>query len=753
MFASQILNLLKNGILKIDSFIRAHFKFIKQSSIVAILFIIIGAFCFFIFSYISYRINKPETDQKIQEWKNWLAGTGQQLAPPSILIYDRENRLMGEYLPERGSRISNKHCTADMKWLKLAAVSGEDQDFYHHGGVSWKGVFRAIIVNVVSLSAKQGGGSITQQVARNLFTDRSFTLRRKLLETFLAYDLESNLSKDEILCLYLNRIYMGEGRVGAEEASWFYYNKPPFHLTPAEAAMIVGIFPSPARYSPRSNLRLALLKQKHVLNTLVRDEYLKPEQVEKEINQFKKRYQIEDDNAGLIGLYGASRDFRMNQAPSANEAVREFLFDNLPEELIRKGGLSVYTTIDLRQQLIAIESARNQTESVRTKTLEVAKKFHVDDNIEQGIHSVIASITVPDGEIRALVGANRVTEGGSQISRIFSMKRQPGSAIKGYLYALSLDERIYSPYDTVIDEPVDIQGYKPRNWYRSYRGEIPLRSAVAWSVNTVAVKTLDKMGVEYFRNQLARSLALSISEADDRFDGNLSLALGTGNVSPIELAKLYAIILNHGRTIEPHIVNYVEDKDGLRLWQYAGPSSTSRIISQKAAVGTLWLLEGVVDSDEDGTAGWIGRLRKKNSSYMPYNVAGKSGTTQTPDIAKKKYNQMTGVRDSWFVGLVPGEVSVTWIGHDRGAPITGNAGVLWADYISKAHTQIKESFPDVVDYYGEEPEATDIENQNRDESTNNHPTIDQNEQIDISNDRSDFIDVAPPQPTHNEPEN
>ena len=114
---------------------------------------------------------------------------------------------------------------------------------------------------------------------------------------------------------------------------------------------------------------------------------------------------------------------------------------------------------------------------------------------------------------------------------------------------------------------------------------------------------------------------------------------------------------------------------------------------------------------------------------------------------------MTGVRDNWFVGLVPGEVSVTWIGHDRGAPITGNAGVLWADYISKAHTQIKESFPDVVDYYGEEPEATDIENQNRDESTNNHPTIDQNEQIDISNDRSDFIDVAPPQPTHNEPEN
>lgn len=714
----------------------------------------------FFYAYIDYRLEKDEYAAKIEEWKLWLHNSGHRAAPPSIIILDRNGETIGEYLPERGSRIPIARCRAEMPWLKRAAVSGEDRYFYDHGGVSWKGVMRAVVNNVLSLSAREGGGSITQQVARNLFTDRSFSLNRKLLETFLAYDLEAALDKDEILCLYLNRIYMGEGRIGAEEASWFYFNKPPFQLSAAESAMIVGLFPSPARYSPLNNLKASLFKQRAVLQAMVRDGHLKEEQIDAEIARFKKQYRVEEDDPGLVGAYGASRDFRINRAPSANEAVREFLFENLPEELIRKGGLRVTTTIDLRQQAVALEAARARVDEVRKKTAKLAAKHDAGENLERGVNSVIISMTVPEGEIRALVGGTQVTEGGSQIHRIYNMRRQPGSAIKGYLYALALEERIYDPYDEVVDEKINIRGYSPRNWYREYRGKMPLRRAVAWSVNTVAVKTLDEMGVDYFRNQLARTLDLSLHDADERFEAGLSLALGTGNLTPLELARLYALILNKGSTVRPYLIKRIEDKDGTPLWEEPGNPSSTRIISEKAAAGTMWLLEGVVDSSEDGTAGWIGRLRKKNASYMPYDVAGKSGTAQTPDEVRAKYRQMPGVRDSWFAGLIPGEVTVAWIGHDRGVPVDANAGLLWADYVSKAHQKVDGHFPDIKDYYGEpdtvieEAPVIDPPRENPNEDGNGEPDTDstenpgtgENGQNTLPASPGDFTDV-PPKPT------
>lgn len=654
-----------------------------------------------VYTWGGYRLNRDATDAKILEWKHWLVNQGELAAPPAVLIYDRNGELIGEFLPERGSRISLHSCQAEMVWLKRAAVSGEDRFFYEHGGISWRGVFRAMLHNVLALAPREGGGSITQQVARNLFTDRSYSLKRKFLETFLAKDLEASLTKDEILCLYLNRIYMGEGRLGAEEASWFYFNKAPQYLTAGEAAMIVGLFPSPARYSPLNNLAMSLQKQRLVLEALVRDGHLKPADVDREIKRFQAAYQMKGaEDPGLVGAYGASRDFRVNRAPSANEAVREFLYENLPEEMIRAGGLRVHTTINLSQQTIALASARSRVAEVRQKTAAIAAKYGAGQNLDRGVNTVVLTIGVPDGEIRAMVGGTQVTEGGSPIQRIFAMRRQPGSAIKGFLYALALEEGIYTPYDRVKDEAINIGGYSPRNWYRSYKGEMPLRRAVALSVNTVAVKTINKMGVDYFRNQMARALELSLFETRERFEGNLSLGLGTGELTPAELARLYAIILNRGETVRPVLVRRIDDREGSVVWEEPTERSSVRILSEKAAAGALWLLEGVVDAEEDGTAGWIGRLRKKDPSYMPFDVAGKSGTTQSPPEALKRYHQMPGIRDSWFVGLIPGELTVVWLGHDRGAPFEGNAGVLWADYVSKSHAAIDGKFPDVRDYYG-----------------------------------------------------
>ncbi|MEQ9365185.1 MAG: penicillin-binding transpeptidase domain-containing protein, partial [Leptospirales bacterium] len=292
------------------------------------------------------------------------------------------------------------------------------------------------------------------------------------------------------------------------------------------------------------------------------------------------------------------------------------------------------------------------------------------------------------GDIRAVVGGYAIREG-NMTFRVRRMQRQPGSVIKGVLYATAFDERVLRINDLVIDERVNIGGYRPRNWNHKYLGPVPLRRALAMSINTVAVKTLDDVGVSTFRDRLLSALDLSYGESRDRFPANLSLALGSGEVSPLELARIYAMIENGGRVVYPRLVTRIENQEGDIIWQdYGRPDDGEIVLSEEACSQAVRLMESVFDPEVEGTVGYVGKSRAKNPDYLPFAIAGKTGTVQSVAATYKKYPGMRGARDAWFVGLAPGEAAVVWLGHDEGAPFPGGgsstAAPVWIEYARRA---------------------------------------------------------------------
>lgn len=652
--------------------------------------------------FIKYLTDRSQITETLRDLKQWMAGGEGAPEKPPILILAADGRLLGEYLPEKQSRLTLGACSS-LTWLNHAAVSAEDRGFYEHQGVSWRGVARAMMRNILSLSIREGGGTITQQLARNLFTSRRTPgLIRKIYETFAAYQIEGELSKNEILCLYLNKIYMGEGRIGAEEASYFYFRKPPGELSAAEAAMIVGLFPSPARYSPLNNIRYSMAKQKKVLDALVRDGHLKEGDVDRIVKGFMAQYRVTlgekgEASPGTVGAYGASRQFRTNIAPDVNETSIRFLRESISEQTIAEGGLKIYTTIDYARQIAALAAVRQQVEGARAE-LAKGSAFApaATRHLTSGLNGVLVSVDPSSGGVRAVVGGYSLSYDGAPIDRAWVMKRQPGSAIKGFLYATALDEEVIHEDDEVVDEAVAFGSYRPKNWYPGYKGKITLRHAVAQSVNTVAVKTLHELGTSKFRSRMAKTLRLDFLESRARFPDNLSLALGSGEVTPVELALLYAPLLNGGRSIQPRLVTKITSAEGETLWEENPPAKGDVVLSEAACESAIRLMQSVVE--ESGTAQWIARQRTANGTFLPFPLAGKSGTVEIEDAIVQKYRGMRGVHDAWFVALVPGEVSVTWVGHDDGAPFPGagstTAGGAWVLYAQAAlMNRVHGSFP------------------------------------------------------------
>ena len=679
------------------------FVFLAAANIVLVL----GVFVYFLF-------RRAEIGRELTELRSALYGRSVfREGSEAVKIYSGSGTLIGEYLPERDSRMTLNRCQESV-WMRRAAVSAEDRDFFTHGGVSFRGILRAFFSNLISFSVRQGAGTITQQLARNLWTERDApALPRKIFETFGAFLIERRLSKNEILCLYINKIYMGEGRLGAEEAARLYFSKPPERLTVAEAAMVAGLFPSPVRYSPMNNIKLSLKKQQAVLSALVRDNHVTKQDAKQYIKEFRTEYGIPADASshGRIGGFGASRDFRRNAAPAANEYVRQFLSEILPDELVRRGGLRVKTSIDYLRQRSAQEAIRQTVESARRGLVaEAGKKARKRAKLallSRRLHGVFVSMDPRDGSLRAVVGGYRVAEGGVLTHRAWKMRRQPGSAIKGILYAAALEHDVLRVDSRVKDEPVDVDGYRPRNWYKGTLGEMTLRKAVALSVNTVAVKTLHRLGTSRFQDALGSGLRLDFFSARRRFPGNLSIALGSAEVTPVELASLYAMLLNDGRPVEPRLVLAVEDGAGNTLWKAPDPPRADPLFKPETCAGTVELLGGIFDDEYAGTMQRFGQRRASNFTYLPFPIAGKSGTVQSVPAQRKKFGS-SGVHDAWFVGLVPDEVAVVWIGHDEGAPFPGGgsstAGSAWVSYAQSALPgNVRGRFPSLSGPRNQEP--------------------------------------------------
>ncbi len=437
------------------------------------------------------------------------------------------------------------------------------------------------------------------------------------------------------------------------------------------------------------------------MNQLKENQILKKEEVEKEIMNFKKKY-LEESNGEIIknkiGIYGASKSFRYNRAPVANEYVRFFLEENFPKELITKQNLKIYTTIDLQSQDIALETVRTNLEQIRNQNRTLYKKHNLNENLARDIQSVLVSIDIPEGHIRAMVGGYEISDGKIQTNRIFQIKKQPGSVIKGFLYALALERGIYKGNDIVIDEPISIGGYTPKNWYNYFKGELTLRKAIALSVNTIAVKTLNEIGIDYFRDELSQSLGLSYYTGRERFPKNLTIALGSAELTPMEITLLYSAILNQGYKVTPIIVTRVENTEGVVIYENMTVQKNVSIISPSSSAKVLYLLSGVLDQEEDGTASWIGKLKKSNPDILPYDIAGKSGTAQFPTELKSRFNYMPGIKDSWFVGMNPENVTTVWLGNTQIAPFQGKADKIWFDYFSNTFREKTEKkFPQPED--------------------------------------------------------
>ena len=451
---------------------------------------------------LTYLSNRNEIAVKVLEYKKWVNGYTNQITEKPIKIFSAQNELIGNYTPIRGSFINTNRCSA-LKWLNIVTVEIEDQKFYSHHGFSISSSFRALWHDLLALNLVEGGGTITQQLARTLFTGNKRSIYRKLYETLIAMQMEDLLSKNEILCLYLNKIYMGEGRSGAEQASWFYFNKAPENLDLAEAAMIVGIFPRPALYSPLNNIAFSLKKQKLILDKLNKNKKITLVQKNKAIKDFQKKYKVSlfSTDSGNIGLYGASRNFTNNLAPTANDYIKSVLYKIIPEEIILKGNLNVYTTINLDRERKAMYVMHKFTDKFRKQMLKSntkADEIYLKKLVDR-LNGAFVSLDANTGAVLAVVGAFDINENNSS-HRIWNMYRQPGSSIKGILYATALEEKILQINSTVSDLPSETS-YKPKNWNKKYLGEIALSKAVAMSVNSVAINTLKKLGVDKFQKK------------------------------------------------------------------------------------------------------------------------------------------------------------------------------------------------------------------------------------------------------------
>ena len=626
-----------------------------------------------------------------------------------VKILGKNNEIIGEFYKKnyKPIRVDNlgKHST-----LVWALLSSEDRSFYSHGGVDYKALLRAIYVNLTSKKFVQGGSTITQQLAKLSLNLGERNIFNKITETFCAYYIELNYNKDTILTMYMNQIFLGEGNIGLEAASQYYFGKSAEILSPAEAALLIGVIPAPSLYNPVRNLKTALERQEMILKlmSLNTDLYsgsmnysskFNEKNIESEIKKFNTTYTIKKSKTdklkptSKIGTYGYDRDFKINHAPEFNDVIRNMVLNMYTGEELENMDLSVYTGLDIRKQKIAQQYLLEGVEKIKAdlrKNFDKQKKKTEEDlqkekEIIDGLNGALVSINPSNGNVEAYIGAIKLNSV-YRLNRAEDARRQPGSALKGFIYALALEKRIINPSSIVVDEKIDINGYSPRNWYNGFKGKMTAREALGLSVNTVTVKLLKEIGITTFIDKLANAIHTTPSELKNRIGNNLSLALGTGELSPFELAMAYATIANGGLQITPKkILKIVNEKTNEVIFSDdLQPESVDVVIDDVACAMAINMMEAVIT--EQGTM----QIKQKQNEKFP--MAGKTGTTQTPSNIRKKWGNREGVRDVWFAGITPSLVTTVWIGNDAGAPFpgsgAGNAGQVWKNYVTSIKNTI-----------------------------------------------------------------
>lgn len=509
------------------------------------------------------------------------------------------------------------------QYLIDAVISVEDRRFYSHFGIDPLGIARAMAANLRAGSFSQGGSTITQQLTKNLFLSPDKTIKRKIQEALMAIQIEKKYSKDEILAAYLNRVYLGSGAYGVEAAAQTYFGKSVKDLNLWESAIIAGLLKAPSRYSPNNNLELSQNRAKTVINTMKDAGYI---DAKLDVEKLKKigNYKSPADNKDMNNYFA---DWIINQIDSFITTT--------------DGDIVVRTTLDPRMQKDAEETI-----------LDLHKRISTNNKVEQ-----IALVTQAyDGAVLAMVGGVNYEK--SQFNRATQALRQTGSAFKPFIY-LSAIENGFSPEDYIEDSPIEEGSYHPSNYGDKYYGSVTLQKALQKSLNSAAVRLLQKTGLKSL-NDVAKRSGLHA-----KINQDLSAALGTTEIPLITMNNAYTIFANGGKSVWPYAVVSIEDSNGETLYQRVNPEFNQ--VFKKQDIKQLdSMLETVLHNE--GT----GRNAKFGNEYM----AGKTGTSQDN-------------RNAWFIGFTDKYVTGVWMGNDDNSPmlhVTGGnfPAILWGNYMRKA---------------------------------------------------------------------
>ena len=516
--------------------------------------------------------------------------------PPTIQIVGLGGRVIATRGDMPGASVPLRELPP---YLPQAFIAVEDRRFYRHFGIDPVGVARAVYANLVQRSFAQGGSTLTQQLAKNLFLTQERTVQRKIQEIVLALWLERKYSKPQILEVYLNRMYFGAGAYGVEAAARRYFNKSARQVTLAEAAMLAGLVKSPSRLAPTHNPDGAERRAKIVLDAMA--------------------------DAKLIPQATAAAALRrpvavVTQSASSANYVADWIMDVLNDRVGRvEEDLVVETSIDPVLQAAA-ETALAE---------ELAQK-----GAKYGVGQGAIVTMSPQGSVHALVGGRNYNE--SQFNRAVSAKRQPGSAFKPFVYLTAL-ERGLTPDTVREDRPIQLRGWRPENYKHEYYGRVTLRQALSRSMNTVAVRLTLEVGPKAVVKTAHR---LGIAS---KLEPNASIALGTSEVSLMEMVGAYAVFANGGFAVSPHVIERVRTLTG-KVRYVRTKQSFGRIVDARPAAMMNAMMQETLRSGTATRAGVPG-----------WSAAGKTGTSQD-------------FRDAWFIGYTSHLVTGVWFGNDDGAP-------------------------------------------------------------------------------------
>jgi len=715
-------------------------KILKLEKIALTLIAVFSVIGGLIFGYITSEIKNYSGIHNLKKFQ------------PSIptRLYDINGELIAELYQQKRDLVSFDKLPHT---LINAFLAQEDKAFYEHFGINPMAIARAMVKNVAASiksgrpTVRQGGSTITQQLAKQLFTESERTFARKALEAVLALQIEKKFSKEEILEMYFNQIYLGHGCHGISTASKFFFEKDVKHLSLIEGSVLSALPSQPSGYSPIVDPKEAARKNLDTLNRMVKEGYLTKERSDEIYNTFWPNY-IESLRMEFPTKTAISKD--EDSAPYFTDYVRQILDARFGKDVMYNEGLSVYTTLDLKRQraaqkylsegLIEQDKYSSRMNAIYNSSVDGSlfgayralsmifslpsvivkndldtqfKKYMVDqlvDSIEiltlfsgsprdhhvieafrtqistissnMKVEGAFIAVEPPTGYITSMVGGSEF-EVSNQYNRAVQARRQPGSAFKPFVYGSAINNKVISTATVLFDGPivdVDAAGstWSPGNYEGEYSGMVSVQRALAMSINIIAVRVFDLAGADAVIDYASKMLKVS----ESRFTPGPALALGTAEVTPLEMATAYAIYGNRGRDVIPFAIRYIIDRDGNELANIE--EEVGNIIAAKEIDGTIQvipeqvayimteLMKGVVDG---GTASHS--IRREVG--FTKSAAGKTGTTQN-------------WTDAWFCGYTPDIAAIVWLGYDRsfmslgkGQAAASLAAPIWARYMKEIY--------------------------------------------------------------------